>query len=108
MRCQSGGCFSINAGLFAQTEIKKKSGSNELDATVSRQLDEMRFGSQPNNSPRALFAAGVINFRDEAGKRLVPFLWIAFHAPTLTGAPGGDYGVFSSGQFPFAIAARRR
>src|SRR6185369_14040858 len=58
------------------------SRSNELDGFAARQMDEVGFACQPDDSPGTLFSASIIDFRDEAGKRLVLFLRIGFHGPT--------------------------
>ena len=57
--------------------------SNKLDALAARQMDEMSFARQSNDSLCTLFPASIINFRDQAGKRLGLFLSIAFHGPTI-------------------------
>ena len=46
-------------------------------------MDEVSLAREPNDSPGALFSASIIDFRDEAGKRLVLFLRIGFHGATI-------------------------
>jgi len=62
---------------------------------MPRQLDEVSFGSQPDNSLCPLFSAGIVNFCDETGKRLRFFLRSGFHFLKLICNQCRYYGVFA-------------
>ena len=63
---------------------------------LTRNLIDHGFAGQPDDSPGTLFSASIVDFRDEAGKRLVLFLRISFHSPTIICKRYRYHGVFFS------------